>query len=393
MSRSKKWIVAALAVTVVTASLGVASASAARIAASEYPAQLIGNATGQHRITLSKLSTTCKQSSISGSISKPGDPYVANALYSECSYYAGQMLVNMGTCTYQFNVGEETSPGYFTGTLTIGPVGCAISLTAPGCKQTIPAQTARATINYTNTTGTGGYPVLLIDADVSGLTYTTEGVNCAGPASGTGWIEGEWEVKAVDGVGKALGTWVESRNGLYVVTGEKSPSLTAEILPASISGQQSSTSKQKFNTNNGTTFECSGISYSGSISSASSQFDLTPSYSGCKLVVVGSNLSATVNSNGCTYRYTVTGSSPYSGTVALVCPEGKSLEVTASVACTLKIPAQTLGTVTYTNSIGQTGRSVSTSASGSKLSYSTSGFACGTQTGGKGTYSGGSVLQ
>jgi hypothetical protein len=392
MSRGTKWIAIALATMAVTASLGAASASASRVAVGGYPGEVVGWNTSTQTFTLSSLETSCTQAAFEAYIAKPGDAFIGTAGYSSCSYYAGTRSVNMGTCTYQLNTGEETSPGSFNGTLTIGPVGCAITLNSPNCNHTIPAQSAHASVSYANI-GSGSGTHISVVLNVSGLTYTAEGVNCLTSSTTNGRIAGEWTMMGLDAAGKEVGTWVESRNGLYVVTGEKSPSLTAEILPASISGQQSSTSKQKFNTNNGTTFECSGISYSGSISSASSQFDLTPSYSGCKLVVVGSNLSATVNSNGCTYRYTVTGSSPYSGTVALVCPEGKSLEVTASVACTLKIPAQTLGTVTYTNSIGQTGRSVSTSASGSKLSYSTSGFACGTQTGGNGTYSGGSVLQ
>jgi hypothetical protein len=393
MKRSTKWMVVALTVMAVTASLGVASASASRVAAEKYPATLLGATTGTQRITLSNLPTTCKQSSLSGTLAKPGDPFVANVTYGECSYYLGSMSVNTGTCTYQYNIGEETSPGHFNGTLTIGPAGCAITLTAPGCKQTIPAQSAHASVTYTNT-GSGSETKFLVDADVTGLTYTAEGFNCSTSSTTNGRIEGEWLVAGRDAAGSGIGAWIESHAGLYVTGtkgGEIPPSLTAEVLPASISGQQSSTNKQKIVTGSGT-FECSNVSFSGGISSASTQFDLTPSYSGCSLAIFGSSLSATANANGCTYRYTVTSSSPYTGTVSLVCAEGKSLEVTAA-GCVLKIPAQTLGTVTYTNSIGQTGRSVITSASGSKLSYSSTGFTCGNLTGSNGTYSGGSILQ
>jgi hypothetical protein len=396
MRTGNKLILAALAAMALLMAMGAASASASRIAAESYPAALLGASTTSSTFTLNGLTTSCGSSSLSVTLSGVGAPVSAAPTFGNCTYYAGPIVVSANGCKYDFNVGAETAPGQFEGTLGIGPAGCAITLTASGCKQTIPAQSARGTVTYSNS-GTGSNTRILISADVSGLAYTSEGANCYKNAPGsTGQLQANWSVGAQNGAGNAQAAFVESHDGLFL-TGSKGnvadpPRLSAEVLPASIAGEQSSTSRHKFTTATGPSVECKTATFSGSLATASSQFSLTPGFGGCTMSLYGFELSASVNANGCVYDYSVTGSSPYSGAVALNCPSGKALEAFAP-GCTLKIPAQTLGTATYANSIGQTGRSVTISASGSKLSYSTSGSSCGTGSASNMTYSGGTILR
>lgn len=102
--------------------------------------------------------------------------------------------------------------------------------------------------------------------------------------------------------------------------------------------------------------KCNEVAYSGnSASKTLSETTLTPLYSECSFAGFS---GATVSLNGCTYRVTpekhVIFEVYLNGTLTIVCPEGKKIEVVAKLAgvtkCTAKIAAQALGeTVLYLN--------------------------------------------
>ncbi len=96
------------------------------------------------------------------------------------------------------------------------------------------------------------------------------------------------------------------------------------------------------------TVSCNDVTYLGSmVGTETSEFSLTPSYSGC----VAFGLASSIDVNGCSYRFkagTKVGAN-YEGSVDVVCPTGKQIEVTAP-GCTVTVKSQNgLGSVTYTN--------------------------------------------
>jgi hypothetical protein len=83
---------------------------------------------------------------------------------------------------------------------------------------------------------------------------------------------------------------------------------------------------------------------------------LAPSYSGCTAFGF---LGATVHPNGCTYQFHLTSNtvSPYTSTVDVVCPAGKSIEVTGAFGCVTTVGSQNgLTGVTLTNNGTKTTR-------------------------------------
>ena len=99
---------------------------------------------------------------------------------------------------------------------------------------------------------------------------------------------------------------------------------------------------------------------------------ITPTYKECTAF---GDPTATVNMTGCDFLFNQpTGSAPtYTGTVNVVCPTGKTIDITfklGSDECTLTIPGQTgLGTVSYTNNKPH----VDVSSNVSKITYSRDG--------------------
>jgi len=113
---------------------------------------------------------------------------------------------------------------------------------------------------------------------------------------------------------------------------------------------------------------------------------ITPVYSKCHINFFGSKVSATVAMNGC--QYTLTSHQTVAGvttpaTIHLVnCT--KAAEVVAA-GCTIKVnTGQTLGGQTITNGVGDIVLTTNTSG----ITYSHSGFTCGTGSGTTGTYKG-----
>jgi hypothetical protein len=155
---------------------------------------------------------------------------------------------------------------------------------------------------------------------------------------------------------------------------------------------------QKFTTTAGTV-ECNEISGHATVSGTSATTLTATSIvyknngaASCPLASFG---NATINMNGCDYLFhageTEEGSTDSTvGTVDIVCPKGAAIEVTAPFgACTIKIAGQTgLSSVTFLANTGATPKDVDINPAVEKISYTHSGFACGSGSGTNGTYTG-----
>ncbi len=125
----------------------------------------------------------------------------------------------------------------------------------------------------------------------------------------------------------------------------------AEAAPATLTGKNHAGPSLFFSTAG--PLECNESSYTGTLAAAeATEFELAPVYGGCNLM----GIPATVDVNGCKYRFTVTNieSGKREGSMDVVCPEGKTITVTAVQAgvpkCTIHIPSQNdRRQVTFTN--------------------------------------------
>jgi len=122
--------------------------------------------------------------------------------------------------------------------------------------------------------------------------------------------------------------------------------VTAGAYPATISGVQTN---ENVLSNGVRSVTCATASLTGTLSAASSTVSITPSYSNCS---GNGSTTATVNTNGCSYLLhvtTQTSESTGTGTVDVVCPEGKRIQIdiwatgqhpAGPKLCRLEVPAQ-----------------------------------------------------
>jgi hypothetical protein len=120
------------------------------------------------------------------------------------------------------------------------------------------------------------------------------------------------------------------------------------------------------------TIECKKATFTGTSYVPSPQTTLTvePAYSECTFLGVS---GVVVKTNGCTYTFNQpTGTGPFTGTVTVNCPVGKSIEFEAT-GCKISVGAQgPLSSVTYTN-LATTPKSVKVAANATKIKYTASG--------------------
>jgi hypothetical protein len=153
------------------------------------------------------------------------------------------------------------------------------------------------------------------------------------------------------------------------------------VAHTSLSGEQ--VGEDVFTTNAGTV-RCKKATYTGTNSTATSKHQVVaPAYSEC--TAFGGFLNATIDTNGCTYTFTV--SAFPAGSVAIVCPEGKSIEVT-TFACDVKVGSQTRPGITYTNVAGPP-KHVTVDVSITGLTYTQTSTNFPGCTGGNGTFTNG----
>jgi len=139
----------------------------------------------------------------------------------------------------------------------------------------------------------------------------------------------------------------------------------AGSYPATVKGAQIGTGKI---TTNAGTVSCKEVTYSGSLSAASETLTLSPAYSGCTAFGF---ISATIDVNGCTYRYLVSSkvsADTYTGTLSIVC--GSNPLTITSAGCTETVGSQSgLSSNTYTNTTSASPNDIDVSTNISGISY------------------------
>jgi len=124
-------------------------------------------------------------------------------------------------------------------------------------------------------------------------------------------------------------------------------SFKAETVPTTLTGNQHA-GNDVFTTDTGTV-SCNIATYEGTQTvTPTNSVTVTPSYGECKAFGL---FNVPIDVNGCQYQFTVGTkvSGNFEGTVDVVCPSGKQIEVTAP-GCTVTVKSQNnLGKVTYTN--------------------------------------------
>jgi hypothetical protein len=130
------------------------------------------------------------------------------------------------------------------------------------------------------------------------------------------------------------------------------------------------------------TIECKKATFTGTSFVTSPQKTVTvePAYSECTFLGIS---GVVVKTNGCTYTFNQpTGTGPFTGTVTVNCPAGKSIEFEAT-GCKIEVGGhpktekeeaenQGLSSITFTN-LATTPKSVKVAASVSKITYKSSG--------------------
>jgi hypothetical protein len=138
---------------------------------------------------------------------------------------------------------------------------------------------------------------------------------------------------------------------------------TSSAYPATLTGLQGAkgVGDHRFTFSKGRTVYCEEASLAGTLNSPQSWIQLEPTYKSCKTDwgEIPAQTPATVATNGCSYRFSVTEGKPQSGTSELVCPTNKMIEVRVyndaekhklnQPTCTIGVVPQTLGSVTYEN--------------------------------------------
>lgn len=145
--------------------------------------------------------------------------------------------------------------------------------------------------------------------------------------------------------------------------------LTSEAASTTLTGAQEGVDVLKVD---GGELKCNTIKYAGTLSATtSSSFTVAPTYSGCTFA----GLVATVNMNGCSFRFTInSGSGNTTGTLDIVNCSGKEMTITAPSAgtpkCIVHIPEQpSLGPLSFANLGSTTTREITMSSAITNIIY------------------------
>lgn len=158
-----------------------------------------------------------------------------------------------------------------------------------------------------------------------------------------------------------------------------------DSFPATFNGK--STTTHSFSTNIAQV-NCSESSFSTSTEWGTEVLQAAPSYSGCTLAGLKSQM--TMKMNGCSFNFHVTGGEKnvFNGTVD-VGPAGCGPITISGSSCTQTIPAQSgLSSAGYVDQGSGSGRYFDLEAQVGGISFTSSGAACGTYSGTSGFYTG-----
>lgn len=338
-----------------------ASASTGGFVSNWYPTTEQGTNIGTETF-YTTVPISCTSSTFTKILEGPSESLVVTPKYEGCKGAGTGLNVSMNGCTMTFKVSESGT----SGTVTIGGAGCGgIRITGLGCEQWIASQTTIAT--YANESQTFRI------SGIGNLSYTSSGWAC-GNGSGSRPYQGEWQVsgKAAYGETAVVQTTGALPVPIYLINNEGTGQLSAAQFPVTLTSTQETSKKDVLKGDYGRV-ECEEGTLSGSAAAPTSTIELAPSYSGCQFYTIFGNISASVNPNGCKFTYGVSGIGPFSGTANLVCPAGKSY-VVSGPGCSVTVPPQQLGSVSYPISAGGAIEFVLTPA---KIKYSYTGFTCG----------------
>jgi hypothetical protein len=149
---------------------------------------------------------------------------------------------------------------------------------------------------------------------------------------------------------KTLGVALFAVLAMSAVVASAAPAakLTAASYPVTYTASQAATEPHVFKAD-GFETTCKNAEFSGELTGASEEFELTPTYSEC----TSAGLEATIHMNGCKYKYkfTTETAADWDAHLALVCPAGKDVTITSGFGvCVTHIPPQSgKGNVTITN--------------------------------------------
>lgn len=296
-------------------------------------------------------------------------------------------------CKVNLKPGAETGSGVFSGTAEIPSCPGLSYLASGSCTVTYLPQGGIAA-SFENV-GSGASAAVNVSLSGTGLEYTISGSGCPVGTYKNGTLQGSWNVWAQSAGGGQVNLHTARQNGIFLA-GEQSedpkaqPRFEAEGYPAGIIAPQ--VTQHVFGTSIGN-LKCNGVDLGATVGGASSELGLDPEFRGCRV-----NASkTTIRTNTCTYALKVANAAgPYSGTLSLACSGSNQLEAEFlgwGGNCTIKIPPQTLASVSYENQGSGASRTVLASMSGTGLKY-TLGANCELTPGsyGNGTLSGSTSL-
>ncbi len=390
---------AVCAALALTAAAGAGTASASKFVPESGSVSVGATNYGPIGFSSSWNENTCYSSELTGVAWKTSQLSTSTTGFWECTYsYTSE--VHMNGCNFIFHPGAEEKSGYFGGSVEIGPSSCGpivFSGKSGLCTLSYYPKSG-ISAHYTNI-GSGSTAEVEVHLEATNLKEKGEGSACGGGKTDEkGHIKAVYLIKARNSSGTQKGIHIEElpyNVGLYIA-GEKSaeeakqPKFNAEEYSVIISGSQ--TEENVFQLPSAGEIHCEAWVGSGWLSQATSAPVLAPTLSECEAI----GRAATIRTNGCTFVFHVANASaPYTGSQELSCATGKSLEAVAYSSpgvtlCTVTLPPQTIGVVSYVNKGTGYGRYVSSTTSGSELQYSVSGGngSCGKE----GSFTGGEYV-
>lgn len=149
--------------------------------------------------------------------------------------------------------------------------------------------------------------------------------------------------------------------GAMAASAASADALTAESYPVTLTGaHDAGFAADTFITTAGSV-KCPDATYHGTIKEASTTITVTPEFNSPKdSCTIGGGIPAIIDTNGCDFLFHIGTGTLTTGTVDLVCPAGKDLTVTANQntagsltpKCTMHVPPQAVGGITYDNVAG-----------------------------------------
>lgn len=377
MNRILRTLGLALAALTAFCAVAVGNAEATEFH-SELSTTFLSGSSGEIVVTTPAGAMKCKKSNLNGTQSgRSASTLSISPTIAECSFFGQAMPVAANGCTFEIAA---------SGHLSIAcPAGKKIVFSMPSgnCSWEIGAQKPTTdTVGIANR-GTGTSRSEEWAFGLNGITYTDVGPGtlCGSQgvhegASGLS-ITGNYTVRGYANASftEQSGIWASSEDGLYL-TGAGSeeeanqPKIAAEQYPATVSGSQST--ELKFTTAAGRV-KCKSVTFgAGQLSGPTAQLSLSTTYGSCTAF----GQTATISMNSCHYSLSVANAGPpYVGSLQLACSvEGDGIVVSVpSGNCSLKIPAQSIASLSLATTGSGFERHVTAGLAGEGSAYTVSG--------------------